>query len=92
MIDATMRRPPLSTALRVLAALLFVHGCVQPGDDLAVLEGELTVCAEGPVVEGIDVSSWQGTIDWDAVAGSGIGFAIVRIGDGTYHDREFERN
>lgn len=51
------------------------------------------VCADGPVVEGIDVSYWQGTIDWDAVADDGITFAFIRVshGLGTY-DTQFERN
>ncbi len=29
---------------------------------------------------GIDVSKWQGSIDWSAVAASGINFAIIRVG------------
>ena len=29
---------------------------------------------------GIDVSSWQGTIDWNKVASDGIDFAIIRLG------------
>ena len=29
---------------------------------------------------GVDVSSWQGDIDWEAVAGDGVDFAMVRIG------------
>ena len=29
---------------------------------------------------GIDVSKWQGKIDWKAVAGAGIEFAIIRVG------------
>jgi GH25 family lysozyme M1 (1,4-beta-N-acetylmuramidase) len=29
---------------------------------------------------GIDVSKWQGKIDWGAVASSGISFAIIRVG------------
>ena len=29
---------------------------------------------------GIDVSKWQGSIDWGAVAASGINFAIIRVG------------
>lgn len=31
---------------------------------------------------GIDVSRWQGTIDWKSVAASGIDFAILRAGYG----------
>jgi GH25 family lysozyme M1 (1,4-beta-N-acetylmuramidase) len=30
--------------------------------------------------KGIDVSAWQGDIDWEAVAASGIEFAIIRVG------------
>lgn len=35
---------------------------------------------ETPVAYGIDVSSYQGQIDWEAVAGDGIEFAIIRMG------------
>ncbi|MBX7194547.1 MAG: FG-GAP-like repeat-containing protein [Sandaracinaceae bacterium] len=75
-----------------LLVLVGMAACAPADDDLGLAEHELTVCADGPTLEGIDVSSWQGTIDWDAVGRSGIDFAIVRIGDGTYHDRQFERN
>ncbi|MBQ3559473.1 MAG: hypothetical protein IJA07_08190 [Agathobacter sp.] len=33
-----------------------------------------------PQIVGIDVSKWQGDIDWKAVAESGIDFAIIRCG------------
>jgi GH25 family lysozyme M1 (1,4-beta-N-acetylmuramidase) len=33
-------------------------------------------------VDGIDVSNYQGAIDWNAVAGSGIGFAIAMASEG----------
>ena len=32
---------------------------------------------------GIDVSSWQGVIDWDAVKSSGVEFAILRSSFGS---------
>lgn len=52
-----------------------------------------TACADGEVSYGIDVSYWQGTIDWDAVASTGIHFAIMRVshGLGTY-DTQFTAN
>jgi len=51
------------------------------------------VCGHGPIVEGIDVSYYQGTIDWGAVAGAGIRFAIVRVSDGTgFDDPQFAAN
>ena len=33
-------------------------------------------------MKGIDVSKWNGSIDWQAVARSGIGFAMIRAGTG----------
>lgn len=42
---------------------------------------------------GIDVSSWQRTIDWDKVKKAGIDFAIIRCGWGTTGvDNQFHRN
>lgn len=43
-------------------------------------------------VEGIDVSKYQGVIDWPKVASSGIKFAYCRIGDGLLADPTFQRN
>ena len=81
---------PLGLAL--LASAL-VPGCAPiEGEDFAASEGELTVCAHGTTVEGVDVSSWQGSINWTSVAHAGIRYAIVRIGDGTYHDADFATN
>ena len=40
------------------------------------------VCADGPVVEGIDVSKWQGNIDWDSVANDGVMYALIRTNHG----------
>lgn len=45
-------------------------------------------------VQGVDVSRWQGTIDWDTV-NQNTGFAIIKAGgsdEGMYADREFNRN
>lgn len=42
------------------------------GSDGALKKGSSSV--------GIDVSSWQGNIDWKAVKASGIEFAIIRVG------------
>jgi GH25 family lysozyme M1 (1,4-beta-N-acetylmuramidase) len=81
-----------SFAVLALAAAV-VPGCAPlEGEDIEASEGELTVCAHGSTVEGIDISSWQGHIDWTAVAHAGIRYAIVRIGDGTYHDPNFATN
>ena len=53
----------------------------------------VTVCAGASTVQGIDVSEFQGSIDWNAVHGSGRGFAIARVSDGTGHsDPTFATN
>ena len=42
---------------------------------------------------GIDVSQWQGTIEWEKVKASGIEFAMIRAGYGQNNiDPQFERN
>ena len=45
--------------------------------------------------KGIDVSKWQGNIDWNRVKADGIEFAIIRIGYGKFlnqKDEYFEKN
>ena len=48
------------------------------------------------LAKGIDVSSWQGNIDWDKVKADGIQFAILRCGYGSdmtsQDDKYFARN
>ncbi|WP_368286122.1 glycoside hydrolase family 25 protein, partial [Enorma massiliensis] len=47
----------------------------------------------GATAQGIDVSVWQGDIDWQKVKDAGIDFAIIRLGywtNGT--DKKLERN
>ena len=48
------------------------------------------------MIKGIDVSKYQGTIDWDKVKADGVEFAIIRggLGDDLYKqdDAQFERN
>ena len=46
-------------------------------------------------VKGIDVSHWQGNIDWSKVKAAGISFAIIKAGgsdDGFYTDSKWEAN
>lgn len=48
------------------------------------------------MLKGIDVSKWQGTIDWMKVKADGIDFAIIRAGYGSnstaYDDKYYEKN
>ena len=44
-------------------------------------------------LKGIDVSKWQGEIDWEAVKKSGVDFVMIRAGYGKNNiDEYFERN
>ena len=44
-------------------------------------------------IKGIDVSRWNGNIDWKTVASYGMGFAILRITEkGNIVDSTFEPN
>ena len=46
-----------------------------------------------PVTEGIDISNWQGTIDWNGVAASGKRFAYMKASEGTsYVDTTYPTN
>ena len=43
-------------------------------------------------VKGMDVSRWQGDIDWEQTAASGIGFAMIRAAYGCSEDIRFRQN
>jgi len=75
--------------------LLLAVGCAPEVDLESVpwsVEAAVTICPGGATTQGIDVSTWQGSIDWDVVAGAGYKFAIARINDGHSMDDQFGRN
>lgn len=84
--------------MRVLAAACLVAACttVDPIDDdltLSELDQATTVCGSGPTVKGIDVSYYQGTIDWARVKNDGVKYAFIRVSDGLGTiDTKFETN
>ena len=43
-------------------------------------------------MKAIDVSSWQGVIDWKKVKADGVIAAVIRYADGSYLDKQFDRN
>lgn len=63
-------------------------------------DGELTYQEDGKVItsKGIDVSKYQGNIDWDKVKADGVDYAFIRVGLRGYRtgeinlDEKFERN
>lgn len=44
------------------------------------LEGSPQMAQDAALSLGIDVSKWQGRIDWARVAASGVDFAVIRVG------------
>lgn len=44
------------------------------------MDGEFLTCTAGESVLGIDVSYWQGDIDWEQVKSAGIEYVMLRIG------------
>ncbi len=81
-----------------LAFALLLPACVGPADpsdgaEVGSLTAEVRVCADAETVEGIDVSKWQGHIDWDPVADAGIRFAFIRVNHGLADvDERFTEN
>lgn len=55
-----------------------------------MLDTTIDRCTIRDVVEGIDVSEYQGPIDWEAVRASGRHFVFVRASIGTTLDKSFE--
>lgn len=56
----------------------------------SVTEQGTTVCSAGDTVRGIDVSSYESSIDWRMAKASGVEFAIIRVSDGLqYKDPKF---
>ncbi|HWE30146.1 MAG TPA: GH25 family lysozyme [Polyangia bacterium] len=82
---------------RAVAGLLFLSlslaACQQPlPPDVAVEAEGLSVCPGAATLTGVDVSTYQGTVDWGKVKASGRAFAITRVGDGLGGDNTFDAN
>ena len=60
--------------------------------DIAWIEQAVVACASGPTVRGVDVSVYQGSVDWNAVHAAGWDFAVTRVGDGYGGDSTFATN
>lgn len=86
----------LAVTLGTAQARGAVHGSRAAGSTIAAHEefgGRSARVASPSGVPGIDVSNWQGNIDWSAVADDGIKFAYIKATGGTsYTDTEFDDN
>ena len=80
-------------------------GCSAEGDDeattsdqsmnecLGTSASELKTCAGPTTLRGIDVSYYQGNVDWVKVKAAGQAFAFARVSDGIdYPDTKFAQN
>jgi GH25 family lysozyme M1 (1,4-beta-N-acetylmuramidase) len=63
-------------------------------DDTAESVDAITrVCSGGTTLRGIDISYYQGTINWDRVKANGVHYAFIRVSDGLANpDSQFARN
>ncbi len=79
----SLRLPRLAAAV----AFLIVAGCAgNPNDSSSPL-------ASSFAIQGVDVSKYQGDVDWQAVAGSGMRFAWIKATEGgDYLDEKFRQN
>jgi GH25 family lysozyme M1 (1,4-beta-N-acetylmuramidase) len=98
-----MRAVHLACPLAALALLLSASACTVGDPDPDAVAGDglggdgqdvgtlaARVCADGPTVQGVDVSYYQGAIDWTKARAAGIQFAFIRVSDGTgFRDPKF---
>jgi lysozyme len=95
-VKAALLVVPVGLAFAGFAAL---SGCSSSGEEPArdgctgQTAAPLRVCAKGPVLEGIDVSVYQGDVAWAQVKASGRVFAIARSSNGLLRqDTKFAAN
>jgi lysozyme len=63
------------------------------GGPYETLTQDLDICATGTVLQGADVSSYQGSIDWAQVAAAGLSFSIAKATEGlSVQDADFQAN
>ncbi|MEO8845616.1 MAG: GH25 family lysozyme [Kofleriaceae bacterium] len=75
---------------RLFGALCVLGACTDATPTTQTIDQAATVCGDGPVVNGMDVSYYDTSIDWPTVKAAGIDFAFIRVTDGTqYQDPKF---
>jgi len=86
--------PGILWSMRAVMAVLFAAaaGMIAPRG-VSADTGSRSRCPGRAAVRGIDVSKWQGEVNWRAVRAAGVRFAFVRVSDGTtVLDPTFARN
>ena len=65
----------------------------EPAEDPDAPPSPAVTCADGTTLKGIDISKWQGDVNWNAVANDGVKFSFVRVSDGlNSKDQYFDAN
>ena len=96
-------RKKLLTSLILIAALAFTTAFAYAGTTVSRYTGKTythnSIFDNSVMVNGLDVSVYQKTIDWQQAKADGIDFAIVRVGGrgygaagNMYSDETFKRN
>ena len=85
-----MTRAAVAVAVLSLSTLACQEAL--PPEAVGVEYEGLSVCPGGKTLSGVDVSTYQGTVDWGKVKASGRAFAITRVGDGLGGDNTFDAN
>ena len=86
--EGTVIEHPLTDSASQLLPLYSSYSTWKKGygtSYMGIVSGSTTTKVKISGVErvGVDVSKWQGDIDWDKVAAAGIDFAIIRCGYGS---------
>jgi lysozyme len=72
---------------------LATDSTVDPNGDGGLTTIDARVCSQGATTKGIDVSKYQGNVDWNRVKADGVEYAFIRVSDGSqFKDAKFARN
>ncbi len=84
----------LAASFVALTALAATVACSSsPDNTCSSTASALSVCAKGTVVKGVDVSVYQGNVNWPQAKSAGVEWAIARVSDGTGNpDTQFANN
>jgi lysozyme len=89
-------KTPLTHRYQPIARLLAVAtlaGCADSPPDVDSIGEDVVTCAAGSTIKGVDVSHFDGTVDWGAAKRDGITFAIIKATEGTsFVDNHFATN
>lgn len=76
-----------------LLAIATLAGCADLSPDIDSVEQDVITCATGATIKGVDVSHFDGTVDWGAARRDGVSFAIIKATEGTsFVDNHFASN